>query len=77
MPLAYLDFGKIEPAEGLLVHTKHNSIQHTLNGKHLQIRRQNITSRATSKRAGRYPEMPISRFQPRSLGPERGTLHQC
>jgi len=24
-----LDFGKIEPAECLLVHTKHNSIQHT------------------------------------------------
>lgn len=48
MPLAYLDFGKIEPAERLLVHTKHNSIQHTLNGKNLQIRIQNIRSRTTS-----------------------------
>ena len=77
MPVAYLDFGKIEPAECLLVHTKHNSIQHTLNGKHLQIRIQNIRSRTTSISAGRYPEMLISGFQPRSLGQERETLHQC
>ena len=52
IPVAYLDFGKIEPAERLLVHTKHNSIQHTLNGKHLQIRIQNIRSRTTSWRRG-------------------------
>ena len=77
MPVAYLDFGKIEPAECLLVHTKHNSIQHTLNGKHLQIRIENMRSRTTSRSAGRYPEMLISRFQPRSLGQETGTLHQC